>query len=209
LFANSFLSGVKLHLNNDRVQNSFVTLGSVSTAFDIAPEKKDLPFPLPGSASFFVRDMNLISANLSRSPAGLNLKLSFEENGIEIKGYHSALGDIGMTDFQMRNIALNLTGGLRVKNAKLTLGFSNPHLDAITTSTGGCNILGLDWCNFLFGTSGSLKKSFERTAFSELNSTAIQSPLTDKLMQGLAQLGITGRIGTATVQGDFIVITTI
>lgn len=209
LFANSFLSGVRLHLNNDRVQNSFVTLGDVTTAFDIAADKKDLPFPLPGSASFYVRDMNLISANLSRSPTGLNLRLRFEENGIEVKGYHSTLGDIGMTDFQMRNTALNLSGGLRVRNAKLTLGFTNPHLDAITTSTGGCNVLGLDWCNLLFGTSGSLKKSFELTAFTRLNSATIQSTLTDKLMEGLAQLGITGRIGTATIQGDFIVITTI
>jgi hypothetical protein len=209
LFANSFLSGVRLHLNNDHGQSSFVTLGSLTTAFDIAPEKKDLPFPLPGSASFFVRDMNLTSANLSRSSTGLNLKLRFEENGIEVKGYHSTLGDIGMTDFQMRNIVLNLTAGLRVRNAKLTMGFTSPHLDAITTSTGGCNILGLDWCNLLFGTSGSIKKSFERTAFTQLNSATIQTTLTDKLMEGLAQLGITGRIGTVTVQGDFIVITTI
>lgn len=209
LFANSFLSGVRLHLNNDHGQNSFVTLGTVTTAFDIAPEKKDLPFPLPGSASFFVRDMNLTSANLSRSSTGLNLKLRFEENGIEVKGYHSTLGDIGMTDFQMRNIVLNLTAGLRVKNAKLAMGFSSPRLEASTTSTGGCNIFGLDWCNLLFGTNGKLKKSFELTAFTQLNSATIQTTLTNKIMEGLAQRGITGRIGTVTVQGDFIVITTI
>ncbi len=209
LLANSFLSTVRLHLNNDRAQNSFVTLGNNTTAFNITPENVDLPFPFPGSASFFVRDMNLTSAKLSRSASTIGLKLRFEENGIEVKGYHSTLGDVGMPDFQMRNIALNLTAGLRVKNAKLVLGFSSPHLDASVTSTGACNILGLDWCNVLFGTSGRLKQSFERTAFAQLNGSNIQSVLSDKLMEGLAQFGITGRIGSVKVQGDFIIITTI
>lgn len=209
LFANGFLSQVRLHLNNDKDQSSFVTIGGVTSSFDIPAEEKDLPFPLPGSGLFFIRDMNLDGARMARAANAFDVQLRFESNGIEVKGYHSTLGDIAMPDFQMSNITLGATASLGVRHGKLVVGFSHPHLDAGIASTGACNVFGVDWCNALFGASGCLRQSFEREAITQLNGSTIQSALTTSLADALASQGISGTIGSVTVQGDLIVITTI
>ena len=209
LFANGFLSQVRLHLNNDKVQSSFVTIGGVTSSFDIPVEKKDLPFPLPGSGLFYIRDMNLDSARMGRTGSALDVRLHFESNGIEVKGYHSALGDIAMPDFQMSNIDLGATASLGVRHGKLVLGFVGTHLDASVASTGACNVFSVDWCDFLFGASGSLRRSFELQAFSTLNGSTIQTALTQSLGDALTSQGIVGTIGSVALQGDLIVITTV
>lgn len=209
LFANGFLSQVRLRLHNDRGQGSFVTIGGVTSSFDVAPEDKDLPFPLPGSGRFFIRDMNLTDASMARAGSAFDVHLRFESNGIEVKGYHSALGDVAMPDFQMTDIDLGATASLSVRHGKMAVGFTSPRLSAGIASTGACNVFGLDWCNTLFGASGSLRKSFELQASTQLNGSMIQNALTQSLADALAGLGIIGTIGSVAVQNDLIVVTTI
>jgi hypothetical protein len=217
LFANGFLSNVGLHLNNDagqaghENQTSHITINGVTSAFDIPVAKKDLPFPLPGSGLFYVRNMNKDDADLSQVGNGnaFNVRLHFEENGIEVKGYHSSLGDVAMPDFQMSDINVNTAAALRVRRAKLGVAFSNAHLDAGIASTGACNVFGLDWCDVLFGTSGDVRQNFERATLTQLQGTTIQAALEKNLAEALASFGITGPIGTVVVQNGQIVITTL
>jgi hypothetical protein len=217
LFANGFLANVGLHLNNDaghagqENQNSHITINGVTTAFDIPPAKVDLPFPLPGSALFYIRDMNKDGAQISQVGTGnsFNLGLHFESNGIELKGYHSDLGDSGIPDFQMSNISFNTAAALRVSNAKLGVAFLSTKLTAGISSTGGCNIFGIDWCNALFGTSGTVRQQFEQAIGVQLQGSTIQAALQSSLASALAGFGINGPIGTVAVQNGQIVITTI
>jgi hypothetical protein len=209
LFANSFLSQVRLHLNNDGTQSSFVTIGDATSSFDIPPEEKDLPFPLPGSGRFFIRNMNLDLARMSRTDSAFDVKLRFEGNGVEVKGYHSTLGDLAMPDFQMNNTQLDATPTLGVRHGKLVMGFTNLRLQSDIVSTGACNVFHTDWCNHLFGASGSLRKAFELHAFTQLNGSLVQAALTQSLSSALNSQGIVGTIGSVAVQGDLIVVTTI
>jgi len=217
LFANGFLSNVGLHLNNDaghagrENQNSHITINGVTSAFDIPVARKDLPFPLPGSGLFYVRDMNKDDAHISQVGSGnaFSLNLHFEQSGIEVKGYHSSLGDSAMPDFQMSNINLDSAAALRVRNAKLGVAFLSTRLSANIGSTGGCDIFGLDWCDFLFGTSGQVRQQFEQTTLAQLQGTTIQTALEKSLADALVGFGVTDPIGTVDVQSGQIVITTI
>jgi hypothetical protein len=209
LLANVFLSQVGLHLNNDGEQTSSVTIGGTTASFEIPVEKRDLPFPLPGSGLFTIRNMDLQSATMSRAGTAFETRLQFETNGVEVKGYHSTLGDLSMPDFQMSPIVLAATTGLGVRNGRLTMGFTNTRLEARIASTGACNVYTLDWCNYLFGTSGSLRRSFELQAFQQLNGSLIQGALGTHLANALAAQGILGPIGKVELQGDLIVVTTI
>lgn len=209
LFANGFLSDVGLHLHNDGHQDSFITIDGVTSSFDVSVTRKDLPGWGTGSGIFNVRNMNLDDTEMSFNGNSFNVRLGFEEAGIEIKGRHSYLGDLAMPDFQMSNIDLNVSAGLAVRNGQLTIGFSNARLDAGVASTGACNVFGLDWCNFLFGTSGDIRKKFQETALAQLQGSTIQNALRASLAEALADFGVTGTIGTVTIQGDQIVITTL
>jgi hypothetical protein len=209
LFANGFLSHVGLHLHNDGHQDSFITIDGVTSSFDVSVTRKDLPGWGTGSGIFNVRNMNLDDTEMSFNGNSFNVRLGFEEAGIEIKGRHSYLGDLAMPDFQMSNIDLNVSAALAVRNGQLTIGFSNARLDAGVASTGACNVFGLDWCNFLFGTSGDIRKKFQETALAQLQGSTIQNALRASLAEALADFGVTGTIGTVTIQGDQIVITTL
>lgn len=217
LFARGFMSNIGLHLNNDSGQGgtanqtSDITINGVTSSFDIPVAKKDLPFPLPGSGLFYIRNMDKDGADIEQVGSGNSFKvtLSFEEQGTEIKGYHSSLGDSGMPDFQLSNIDVTAGAALRVRSAKLGVAFLNSHLEAGIASTGGCNVLGLDWCNVLFGTSGEIQQKFEQVTLAQLQGTTIQSALEKSLAAALASFGITGPIGTVAVQGGQIVITTL
>jgi hypothetical protein len=207
-FANGFLSRIGLHLNNDGHQDSFITIDGVTSTFNIPVTKKDLPGWGTGSGIFKVRDMNLDDTEMTLDGNAFNVRLGFEEVGREIKGYHSLLGDGGMPDFQMSNINLNVSASLFVGNAQLRIGFSNARLDAGITSTSGCHP-GFDLCNFLFGTNGDIKKNFQKAALAQLQGSTIQEALRASLADALAGFGITQPIGTVTLQGNQIVITTI
>ena len=52
---------------------------------------------------------------MSRTGNAFNAHLDFETQGIEIKGYHSLLGDPAMPDFQMSPIDLTATASLAVR----------------------------------------------------------------------------------------------
>lgn len=209
LLANAFLSQVSLHLNNDGGQTSAVTIGDTTAAFNIPIERRDLPFPLPGSGVFTIRNMDLQRATMSRAGSAFDTRLQFETNGVKVKGYHSTLGDLSMPDFQMSPIVLAATAGLGVRKGRLAIGFTQTRLEAGIVSTGVCTVYSLDWCNYLFGTSGSLRRSFELQAFQQLNGSLIQGALSTHLSDALAAQGIVGPIGSVEVQGDLIVVTTI
>lgn len=209
LLANAFLSQVSLHLNNDGGQTSSVTIGGTTASFDIPVERRDLPFPLPGAGLFTINNINLQRATLSLAGTAFDMRLQFETSGVEVKGYHSTLGDLSMPDFQMSPIVLAATAGLGVRNGRLAIGFTQTRLEAGIASTGLCTAFKLDWCNYLFGTSGTLRKSFELQAFQQLNGSLIQGALSAHLTDALADKGIVGPIGSVEVQGDLIVVTTI
>jgi hypothetical protein len=213
LVANAFLTQVRLHLNNDQEQSSSVTIGDETSAFDIPAEVRDLPFPLPGSGLFTIRNMDLQRATIARSaPTSANpfdVSLRFESDGVEVKGYHSTLGDLAMPDFQMSDIVLGAAARLGVRNGQLVLGFTDTRLQAGIASTGACNVFGLDWCNHLFGASGKLRSSFELQGFRQLNGSLLQGALTREIGDALTAQGIVGPIGSVAVQGDLIVVTTI
>jgi hypothetical protein len=209
LLANAFLSQVGLHLNNDGEQTSSVTIGGTTASFEIPVEQRDLPFPLPGSGLFTIRNLDLQKATMSRAASGFDTRLQFETNGVEVKGYHSTLGDLAMPDFQMSPIVLGATAHLAVRNGRLAVGFTGARLDAGIAATGACNVFSIDWCNVLFGTSGSLRRSFELQAFQTLNGSLIQGALATRLSEALTAQGILGTVGNVEVQGDFIVVPTI
>lgn len=209
LLANTFLSQVGMHLNNDDGQTSSVTIGGTTASFDIPIERRDLPFPLPGAGLFAINSLDLQSATMSRAGNAFDTRLQFETNGVEVKGYHSTLGDLAMPDFQMSPIVLAATASLGVRNGRMAIGFTQTRLEAGVVATGACTVFSLDWCNYLFGTSGTLRKSFELQAFQQLNGSLIQSALSTHLTNALTAQGIIGPIGRVEVQGDLIVVTTI
>ena len=217
LFANGFLSNVGLHLNNDagragrQNQNSHITINGVTSAFDIPVAKKGLPFPLPGSGLFYVRNMDKDDAQISQVGTGnlFNLNLHFEDRGVELKGYHSSLGDIAMPDFQMSGINFDSAAALRVRDGKLGVAFSSTKLNASISSTGGCHAFGIDWCNLILGTSGTVRQQFERTTLAQLQGATIQTALEKSLAEALVGFGVTDPIGTVAVENGQIVITTI
>ena len=118
LFATGFLSQLALRLNNDRGQSSYMSVGAATLAFDTPVVTIGLPWPL-GSGQYFVRDMNLDGAAMSHTGSAFNLALHFEEAGIELKGIHKTLGDVGLPDFQMSNTTLNAAAMLQVRNGRL------------------------------------------------------------------------------------------
>jgi hypothetical protein len=208
LFANGFLSNVGLHLNNDagragrQNQNSHITINGTTSGFEIPVAKKGLPFPLPGSGLFYVRNMNKDDAHLSQNGSGnlFKLNLHFEQSGVEVKGYHTSLGDLAMPDSD---------AVLRVRNGKLGVAFLSSKLNAGIGSTGGCSVFGIDWCNFIFGTSGIIRRQFERSTLAQLQGATIQTALETSLAEALGGFGITDPIGTVAVENGQIVITTV
>jgi len=216
---NQFVSGMdqslattKMKLNNHKVQSSFIEVGGRRLGFQIPRTVIDIDCgllcPDLGDAYFYLNDINLKRADLRYDGGGnFALVLEFDDVGREIKGYHSKLGDNGVPDFNMRSIRLDVFGKLIANGGRLTMQFSRAHLNADIQSTGGCNIVGIDICNKLFGSSRKIQKATEAAAVSAMNNGLVRLGIGLATQSYLRSVGIEGTIQSVQIQGNDLILT--
>lgn len=207
------LTSMKMKMNNYQSQSSFIELLGFSLPFQVQRTVVDIDCgtfcPDLGNGYFYLNDINLKSSDVTFEQNYLKFKFNFEDAGREIKGIHSALGDNGMPDFQMDQLALSVKAFPRLTpQSKLALSFYGSDLDANIQSTGGCNIGGIDLCNKIFGTDRKIQKGVEGAATTALNSSVVQSAVSLGVQRYLDSIGATAQLLSVQVVGGDIVIAT-
>ena len=208
-----FTSGLKMRLHNNKGGSSYIQSGNQKYTFSFPRTTIDLdcgrPCPDLGDGHFYVNDVNLTDAHFDWTGSKFKFSASFEDKNREIKGYHNKLGDNGMPDFQLNNINMEASAGLKLtSDGKLTFPIYGLRLDMDTHSTGGCHLFGIDVCNALFGTNGKIKRGIVNAARNALNNRKINNVMSDLIMGYLRLQGIDGKIISVRIVGNQVELTT-
>lgn len=222
------LNGTELHLDNFGPQHglshheanaSFLRWGGSSTSFTIPEKQYDLdcglPCPDAGQARLYVNDVNLNSVDVGWDTNAFVLDAGFEDSGREVKGFQSYdsywdyldfVTDDTVPDFQISDANLRLRLVPVADGAgRLTYSLAGSDFTGTIQATGGCDIFGIDICEFAIGYKATLEQSIESNVSTVLNSATAKTAVGNALKPRLADLGIT--VVTAVhIDGDDIVI---
>ncbi len=207
---NQELQQIQLKLNNHKVQSSYLKLMGFQIPFTIDRVVIDIDCgilcPDLGDGHFYVNEVTLKSQRFTFSGSHFNWLVEFEDNGREIKGYHNKFGDNWMPDFNMSRNRVATNALPKVTGGQLAMTFGASRLDADITSTGGCKLAGIDFCNKLFKTDRRIQKAVEKAADTLLKSARAQSAMTYGLTRILQRQGISGPFTRAYVSGNDLIL---
>lgn len=221
------LASTKLHLDNFGPQHglshhqanaSSLSWGGSTTTFNIPEKQYDLDCgtacPDAGQARLYVNDVNLNSVDVGWDSAFV-LNAGFEDSGREVKGFQSYdsywdyldfVTDDTVPDFQISNANLRLRLMPVADGAgRLTYSLVNSDFTGSIQATGGCDIFGIDICEFAIGYRSTLESAVESNVNSVLGSSSAKAAVGNALKPQLASLGIL-TVTAVYVEGGEIVI---
>ena len=223
----SALASTQLHLDNFGPQHglshheanaSFLQWGGSTTTFTVPEKQYDLdcglPCPDAGQARLYVNDVNLNSVDVAWDSAFV-LDAGFEESGREVKGFQSYdsywdyldfVTDDTIPDFEISNANLRLRLMPVADGAgRLTYSLASSDFTGTIQGTGGCDVFGVDVCEFAIGYKGTLESAIESNVSGVLNSSTAKAAVGNALKPQLANLGI-NTVSAVYLEGDDIVI---
>jgi hypothetical protein len=220
----SKLSGVGLHLDDFGPQvgqshqqdlASSLTWGGVSYPFTIPEIQYNLEKCLIvcvdiGQARFYVNDMDLMSANFSWFGPNFLGKLAFESGGREVQGWYTdattgIVSDGLMPDVNIDNAQLTASFLPTAINGQLSYNVGSVTLAASIQATGGCDILGIDPCNFFTNYKARVATEIQNAVKAKLSDASVKKFAADALDVELTNQGMPV-VDRVVVEGDLLVL---